>query len=310
MHAQAWWVAGLCGLCAANVGDRLIDLERGAAPAGFQARALMPPDPSEGVVYVCPLDPDVRAHEAGTCHRCGRTLAAAVPDPVEYHLDLRVIPSPPQPDRPAVLQFVVRDPWRDRPVKSFNVVHERLLHTFIVSEDLEFFEHGHPRLVADGVFQHAIAFPQAGMFRVAGDYYPTGATPQFTSDTVFLPGPTAPPPSRLDRDYSLKTAENVRVSLATIPEQPVATARTQLRFRAEAPGGLQRFFGEWSHMFAASSDLIDMMHEHPLLADGSPQLEFEMVFPRPGAYRLWVQFQSDGIVNTVHFDVPVAAAAP
>jgi hypothetical protein len=59
-------------------------------------------------------------------------------------------------------------------------------------------------------------------------------------------------------------------------------------------------------MLGVSQDLIDMMHEHPFLSDGGPQMEFEVVFPRAGAYRLWVQFQSDDIVNTVHFDVPVA----
>ena len=48
-----------------------------------------------------------------------------------------------------------------------------------------------------------------------------------------------------------------------------------------------------------------MMHEHPFIADGGPQVEFEVVFPRPGVYRVWVQFQSAGVVNTVHFDVPV-----
>jgi len=49
MHAQAWCVAGLYGLCAANVGDRPIDLERGAAPAAVQAQAQapVPPDPGE-----------------------------------------------------------------------------------------------------------------------------------------------------------------------------------------------------------------------------------------------------------------------
>ena len=114
----------------------------------------------------------------------------------------------------------------------------------------------------------------------------------------------------LDRDYSPKTAENVRVSLATVPGQPVATARTQLRFVVDADAGLERYLGAWGHMLAVSNDLIDMMHEHPLLADGGPRLEFEMVFPRPGAYRVWVQVQSAGIVNTVHFDVPVGAVTP
>jgi len=62
-------------------------------------------------------------------------------------------------------------------------------------------------------------------------------------------------------------------------------------------------------MLVASNDLIDMMHEHPLLADGGPQMEFEVVFPRPGVYRVWIQLQSDNTVNTVHFDVPVGVQA-
>ena len=31
------------------------------------------------------------------------------------------------------------------------------------------------------------------------------------------------------------------------------------------------------------------------------------MFPRPQTYRVWVQFQRDGVVNTVHFDVPVVS---
>lgn len=60
-------------------------------------------------------------------------------------------------------------------------------------------------------------------------------------------------------------------------------------------------------MLAASEDLIDMMHEHPYRADGGPEVEFEVAFPRPHTYRIWVQFQRDGVVNTVHFDVPVVS---
>jgi hypothetical protein len=69
-----------------------------------------------------------------------------------------------------------------------------------------------------------------------------------------------------------------------------------------------RLIGRHTHRLA-SNDLIDMMHEHPLLADGGPQMEFEVVFPRPGVYRVWIQVQSDNTVNTVHFDVPVGIQA-
>ena len=300
--------AGICGLALFTVSDQPgraepIPVEK-ASPS---EPSPQPPDPSSGVVYICPMDPDVRSHNAGVCRRCGMTLVTGIPDPVEFHLDMGLIPASPTPGRPAVVQFFVRDPWKDRPVTGFNVVHERFFHAFVVSEDFEFFVHGHPTLVADGVFQYPITFPKAGVFRILGDFYPAGATPQLTSDTVIVPG-TPPAPVQLQRDYADKTGDNLRVSFATIPEQPVATARTQLRLSIDARAGLQRYLGAWAHMLVASNDLIDMMHEHPLLADGGPQMEFEIVFPRPGVYRVWIQLQSDERVNTVHFDVPVSAS--
>jgi hypothetical protein len=145
------------------------------------------------------------------------------------------------------------------------------------------------------------------MYRVLGDFYPVGGTPQLTSETVFVPG-AAPAPVVLGRDYSTKTDRNLRVAVTTIPEQPVAGNRTQVRLTVAGAHPLQPYLGVWAHMLAASNDLIDMMHEHPFRADGGPQLEFEVVFPRPGVYRLWVQLQSDGVVNTVHFDVPAGAS--
>ncbi len=60
-------------------------------------------------------------------------------------------------------------------------------------------------------------------------------------------------------------------------------------------------------MLAASDDLIDLIHEHPFLADGGSQIQFNVIFPRARTYRMWVQFQRQGVVNTAHFDVPVSA---
>lgn len=184
-------------------------------------------------------------------------------------------------------------------------MHEKLFHAFVVSEDLQFFRHAHPTFVADGVFQLPITFPRAGMFRVLGDFYPAGATPQLAPQTILVPG-TAPAPVQLTRDYAPKSSENMRVSLVTIPEQAVAGMRTQLRFTVDPAEGLEKYLGAWAHMLAASNDLIDMIHQHPYRVDEQQMIEFEMVFPRPQVYRVWVQFQRQGIVNTVHFDVPVA----
>ena len=61
-------------------------------------------------------------------------------------------------------------------------------------------------------------------------------------------------------------------------------------------------------MLIASDDLIDMIHTHPFLADGSPEVQFKLIFPRARVYRMWVQFQRNGIINTAHFDIPVKPA--
>jgi len=297
------WLIGVCAVCASARADQ-------TGPVDVTLAATAPPtaaplDPSKDPVYVCPMDPDVRSHNPGTCRRCGMNLVAGIPDPVEFHLDLGVVPQPPQPAQPAALQFFIHDPWKDRPVVSYNVVHEKLFHAFVVSEDLQFFRHAHPTFVADGVFQLPITFPTGGMFRVLGDFYPAGATPQLATQTIIVPG-TAPAPVQLTRDYSSKPSENMRVSMVTIPEQAVAGMRTQLRFTLDPVDGLEKYLGAWAHMLAASNDLIDMIHQHPYRVDEHQMVEFEMVFPRPQVYRVWVQFQRKGVVNTAHFDIPVA----
>jgi len=79
-----------------------------------------------------------------------------------------------------------------------------------------------------------------------------------------------------------------------------------LRFTLDPADGLEKYLGAWAHMLAASNDLIDMIHQHPFRVDEQQMVEFEIVFPRPQPYRIWVQFQRKGVVNTAHFDVPVA----
>jgi len=270
------------------------------------AQTQTPPDPSKDPVYFCPMDRDIRSNGPGNCSRCGMKLVAGVPDPFEYHLDLTVNPRVPKPAERVRLTFDVHDPWKDNPVKKFNIVHEKLFHAFIVSEDLQFFVHDHPVWMNDA-FQYEMTFPKPGMYRVLGDFYPEGATPQLIAKTIFIAG-HAPPPAPLLRDYSPKNGANIKVEVTTSPAQPVAGKNTSLRFSITPGERLEKYLGAWGHMLVASDDLIDMMHTHPFIADGSPEMQFDVTFARPRMHRIWVQFQRNGVVNTVHFDIPVKAA--
>jgi hypothetical protein len=265
------------------------------------------PPPVDPAVYVCPMDPDVRSSQPGTCPRCGMKLTDHIPDAVEYHLDVSATPRVPHVGEKVDLRFDVHDPWKDRTVSNFQIVHEKPFHMFVVSQDMEFFLHDHPVWDTDH-FHYQLAFPRPGLYRVVGDFYPDGATPQLIPKTVIVPGgkddtPMAEP--TLTRDYSTKTSENLEVALVTDPPVPIAGQSTRLHFRINPGDGFEKLLGAWGHMLVASDDLIDMMHTHPFIADGGPQIQFNVTFPRPTTYRVWVQFQRNGVINTVHFDLPV-----
>jgi len=293
----------ICGAIVAVAVTRTMTVDQRSAPARRTNAAF---DIRANPVYVCPMDPDVRANGPGRCRRCGMALVAGIPDPVEFHLDLTTSPDRPVARQTTTLDFAVHDPWKDRPVHNFVVVHEKLFHAFVVSQDLNYFNHGHPVLQADGTFTFPVVLPTGGMFRVLGDFYPDGATPQLITETLFVPG-DAPPPATVSRDYSTKSDRNLRVSVTTLPEQATAGTRTRMTFHVDPADGFEKYLGAWGHMLAASDDLIDMIHLHPFRADGG-DVQFNVVFPRPRPYRVWVQFQRRGVVNTVHFDVPVEEA--
>ena len=257
------------------------------------------------VVWICPMDPDVRSHDPGTCPRCGMRLASGLPEPVEYHMNVGLSPRAIEAGKPMNLVFEIHDPWKDRPVTKFQVVHEKLFHMFVVGQDLEYFLHDHPVFSPDGNFHfNNLVVPKPGMYRVLGDFYPDGATPQLIAKTLIVPGEPAMERVQLQPDYSPKDASNLRVELRTVPEQPIAGLNTQLHFKVSPGEGLEKYLAAWGHMLVASDDLIDLIHTHPFIADGGAEIQFNVVFPRPGhAYRVWVQFQRAGVVNTARFDV-------
>jgi hypothetical protein len=258
---------------------------------------------AQALVYQCPMDPNVRSNVAGFCPRCGMKLRAGIPEPIEFPMDLKVTPPAVKAGEKAQIEFTVLDPENGKLIEHFQIVHEKLFHMFVISKDLKYFVHDHPTFGQDGKFRFEITFPKPGLYRILGDFYPDGATPQLIAKTIIVPGGWQSTPA-LTRDYSTKDGGNMRVSLRTEPAKPIAGSKTMLFFELSPGEGLEKYIGAWGHMLAASDDLIDLIHTHPFIADGGPKMQFNLYFPRPQPYRVWVQFQRQGVVNTAYFDVP------
>ena len=264
----------------------------------------LPQQPAQNLDYFCPMDPDVRSAVPGKCPRCGMTLRLGIPDQIEYPLDITLAPRVPKPGERLDFTFRIRDPRKNTPVTKFETVHEKLFHLFVVSQDLDYFVHDHPVPQPGGVFTYSATLPKRGLYRILGDYYPTGGIPQLTERTIIVPGGHLET-AKLSPDLAPQHAANMDVELVTEPAQPLAGFKTLMFFRVKPAEGLEQYIGAWAHMLAASDDLVDMIHTHPFLADGGPQIQFNMIFPRARTYRLWVQFQRKGVVNTAVFTVPV-----
>jgi hypothetical protein len=278
---------------------------RGQAGAAPLIDRDTPPEPD----FFCPMDKDVRSKDVGKCPRCGMKLIPSIADPVEYPVDLTVAPRPPRAGQPAHLTFRVLDPGKaGTTVRQFELMHEKLFHLFLISEDLSYFAHEHPELQPNGEFRFSTTFPHGGPYRALTDFFPVGGTPQMNAQTLYVAGGLNPNPAPLAPGILHQNSENLRASLTTEPAQPLAGFKTLLFFELEGKAGplrLEPYLGAWGHMLAASWDLIDMVHTHPFIADGGPKVQFNLIFPRAGIYKVWVQFQNGGVVNTLAFPVQV-----
>ncbi len=251
------------------------------------------------------MDPDYRSASPGVCPRCGMKLVANVPERVEYSLDISQSPALLKPGDTATLQLRAIDPATKSSVQHFEIVHEKLIHLFVVSANLEFFRHIHPVSQPDGSFIQKVRLPYGGMYRLLADFYPAGSVPQLAVGTVFVAGES--PKAHLAPSLAPAKSENVTAALRLEPEQPVAGLETKLFFSLDPATGLQPYLGAWAHMLAASEDLIDLLHLHPFLADGKGNMQFNIIFPREGLYRIWTQVQREDVVNNLVFTVPVKA---
>lgn len=254
--------------------------------------------------YWCVMHPDERSEAPGTCALCGMALVPMPPASfVKNPVDLRVTPTL----SGARLRIAVKEPRRDTLVRTFSIVHERPMHLFVVGEGLDFFAHEHPVQQADGVFMVDLALPRAGVYMAIAEFLPEGGTPQ-TFQQAFTTGSAIGRPAPLAVDAVPKVVDGMRVSLDASKVKAGATQPLTFRIEDAATGAavtdLEPYLGAGAHLLVVSADLTEAVHGHPN-GDGS-RLSFDPLIPRPGAYKVWIQFQRSGKVSTAAFVVAVS----
>jgi len=240
---------------------------------------------------------------------------------------LEVLASPTAPLAGAETELELRVRLENSPdlreVTDFDLVHERLMHLFLVRRDLGYFAHEHPDLVAPGVFRLRHRFLAPGEWRLFADVAPRDAGGQILVATLrVLPGEgDPPPPSPMASGPVLSAAApgGVRADLE-IPDGGIPAGRTVTVVAriSDARGrpieDLEPWLGALGHLLLISRDAETFAHAHP--DERAPgvgrggRIPFLVRLPRPGLYRGWLQFQRGGRVVTEEIALEARAVSP
>ncbi len=282
---------------------------------------------SPAEAYTCAMHPEIRVTAPGKCPKCGMTLVGVNPGVIEeFDLRVQATPAAVKPNEPVKFRFVVSDPRTGRQVNQFAIMHDKLFHLFVVSQDLTQFQHIHPALESDGGFTIETVLPKPGHYKLYCDIYPVEGAPQVLQRDIATAGyrsdlfanvPHLTPDSVLS-----KTADGMKMDLKLDPAEPIAGKPLTLKYRltdekSSAPvTNLQPYLGAWGHTLILSEDQTEYVHSHPAETvpedvdrgklKGGPDVTFEALLPRPGIYRVWTQFQRGDILTTVSFTIRAA----
>jgi hypothetical protein len=191
-----------------------------------------------------------------------------------------------------------------RAVRDFDVEHTKRMHLIVARRDLTGFQHLHPEMEADGTWSTPLRLEQAGSYRIFADFSHDGEATTLATD-LRVDGPADLHPLPQPRPTAVSDGGyDVRFDSGAAR----AGKETALRFTVTKDGrpvATEPYLGADGHLVALREGDLAFLHVHPTDAAGD-SIGFEATFPTTGAYRLFLQFKVDGVVQTVAFTEEVA----
>ncbi|WP_280427067.1 hypothetical protein [Nocardia brasiliensis] len=203
------------------------------------------------------------------------------------------------------------------PLTRYTRAHDKDLHLIVVRRDLAGFQHVHPVLGADGTWSVPLNLTRAGDYRVFADFTPAGGANLTLGTDLRVAGAYDPQP--LPAPAPTSTVDGYAVTLdGTVAPGQASKVTLTVRKDGKPVTDLQPYLGAYGHLVALRSTDLGYLHVHPDGAPGDgvtpagPGITFYVTAPTAGDYRLFLDFQHDGVVRTAEFTLTVApgAAAP
>jgi hypothetical protein len=206
------------------------------------------------------------------------------------------------PARQAPLTFRIIGP-DDEPLRSYTTTHDKDLHLIAVRRDLTGFQHVHPQLGSGGTWTTRVDLT-AGAWRVFADFDPAGEVAPLTLGTdLLVSGSVDPQP--LPEHSATATVDDYSVTLkGTLTPGTDSQLTVSVSRDGRPVTDLQPYLAAYGHLVALRQGDLAYLHVHPDGEPGDgrtqagPAIVFHTVAPSAGTYRLYLDFQHEGVVRT------------
>ncbi|HWL45264.1 MAG TPA: heavy-metal-associated domain-containing protein [Ilumatobacter sp.] len=196
-----------------------------------------------------------------------------------------------------------------RPVTDYAATHDKDLHLIAVRRDTTGFQHVHPTIDPAGTWTAELTL-SPGTWRLFADFRPAALDRAITLGIdAQVAGDYQPQPLP---DHNTTAA--VDGYTVTLSGGLVADQASELTFTVHRDGepvtDLEPCLAAYGHLVALRAGDLAYLHVHPEGSPGDgvtepgPHVAFAATAPSAGAYRLFLDFQHDGVVRTAEFTAP------
>ena len=290
-----------------------------------------------GTKFICPMNCEKGKtyDQPGSCPVCHMDLepvkAAVEANKSEYFTVFAATPALLEAGKPAMLSFTPKIKGNESVPVPLDLVHEKKMHLILVSDDLSWFDHIHPEYSAAGTYdikvlgkgenftggrgKNETRFDAGGKYWAFTDFKPTGALNQVNKTELEVTGAPAravtfaQPKLTASIDgfsLSLETGHGgMGFATGSLQHIPVSITKGG---KPVDPATFENYLGEKAHLVLVEVASKAFVHTHPSAEGG--KLDIHTTFSKPGTYRGWLQFQTDGKVHTADFVLKVEEGKP
>jgi hypothetical protein len=191
------------------------------------------------------------------------------------------------------------------PLTAYTPEQTKLLHLYVVRDDLAQFRHVHPELGSDGTWRGRVDLGVPGRWRVVAEFIPEGAErPVVLGTTLRVAGAWKPEP--VPEGDAAGTSDDGVVQVGLLGAGEVGTngrLRVAITSTDGEPLALGSYLGATAHLTGFAVGTRGFVHVHPLgapeVTDDGTVLTFHTTFEQPGSYRMFVQVRVDGMLHQV-----------